>query len=394
MNNLESDDELADIPLVSPFPHSDNDSDDGEVLNEMIEYENVGMLRRERAINSFDGDDLAFQCMIGFRKFVAYFDPFLPMNIITRKAYNTIMVEGLESTRLMILTTNTPYPSRKIRHIRACTHQRPQRKEDQYAVSREDQYAVLDIWHVNILEDIKRGPYSKKTPIRQPGDGVTSYTRRRHNSSSDGVTSFMTASARTDSNADLEDSSYDGVKIVHFSLIRNVAEWLDRISLTQITTWDQLVSRFLDHFFPVGDRKKLDQFAQFLFSSLTEEEGSNRIKEYVRYQDDLWDEPSPSMNVSSISEAMQPTLRGRLKRACKQISLLETPTRENDDTSPWGNKKHKEKKEDDPNWTVRSKFEDKLANFMLENKFHTKGLGDMLVQHSKGLHEQYLIRIV
>ncbi|GJV27664.1 putative reverse transcriptase domain-containing protein [Tanacetum coccineum] len=62
----------------------------------------------------------------------------------------------------MILTTNTPYPSRKIRRIRACTHQRPQRKEDQYAVSREDQYAVLDIWHVNILEDIKRGPYSKK----------------------------------------------------------------------------------------------------------------------------------------------------------------------------------------------------------------------------------------
>ncbi|GKB72731.1 hypothetical protein Tco_0934143 [Tanacetum coccineum] len=98
MNDLESDDESVDTPLVSPFPHSDNDSDDGEVLNELIEYENVGMLRREKAINSFDGDDLAFQCMIGFRKFVAYFDPFLPMNIITRKAYNTIMVEGLEST--------------------------------------------------------------------------------------------------------------------------------------------------------------------------------------------------------------------------------------------------------------------------------------------------------
>ncbi|GJT45622.1 hypothetical protein Tco_0954337 [Tanacetum coccineum] len=98
MNHLESDDESVDTPLVSPFPHSDNDSDDGEVLNELIEYENVRMLRREKAINSFDGDDLAFQCMIGFRKFVAYFDPFLPMNIITRKAYNTIMVEGLENT--------------------------------------------------------------------------------------------------------------------------------------------------------------------------------------------------------------------------------------------------------------------------------------------------------
>ncbi|GJY65141.1 hypothetical protein Tco_0466601 [Tanacetum coccineum] len=98
MNDLESDDESVDTPLVYPFPHSDNDSNDGEVLNELIEYENVGMLRREKAINSFDGDDLEFQCMIGFRKVVAYFDPYLPLNIITRKAYKTIMVEGLEST--------------------------------------------------------------------------------------------------------------------------------------------------------------------------------------------------------------------------------------------------------------------------------------------------------
>ncbi|GJY04428.1 hypothetical protein Tco_0370368 [Tanacetum coccineum] len=97
-NDLESDDESVDTPLVSPFPHSDNDSDDSEVLNDLIEYENVGMLRREKVINSFDGDDLKFQCMIGFRKLVAYFDPFLPMNILTHKAYNTIMVEGLKST--------------------------------------------------------------------------------------------------------------------------------------------------------------------------------------------------------------------------------------------------------------------------------------------------------
>ncbi|GJW63694.1 hypothetical protein Tco_0115578 [Tanacetum coccineum] len=98
MNDLESDDESVDTPLVSPFPHSDNDSDDSEVLNELSEYENARVLRRERIINSFDGDDLAFQCMIGFRKFTAYFDPFLPMNIISCKAYNIIMVEGLEGT--------------------------------------------------------------------------------------------------------------------------------------------------------------------------------------------------------------------------------------------------------------------------------------------------------
>nr|GEW04436.1 hypothetical protein [Tanacetum cinerariifolium] len=94
--------ENADPPPTSNCPVQPaalhNDSDDREVLNELIEYENVGMLRLEKAINSFDGDDLAFQCMIRFRKSVAYFDPFLSMNIITRKAYNTIMVEGLECT--------------------------------------------------------------------------------------------------------------------------------------------------------------------------------------------------------------------------------------------------------------------------------------------------------
>nr|GEX21043.1 copia protein [Tanacetum cinerariifolium] len=84
INNIESEDESLDTPLVSPFPHSDNDSDDGEVLNELREYENAEILRRERIINSFDGNDLAFQCMIGFRKFDVYLDPFLLMNIISQ----------------------------------------------------------------------------------------------------------------------------------------------------------------------------------------------------------------------------------------------------------------------------------------------------------------------
>ncbi|GKC39574.1 hypothetical protein Tco_1051958 [Tanacetum coccineum] len=100
---------------------------------------------------------------------------------------------------------------------------------------------------------------------------------------------------------------------------------------------------------------------------------------------------------------MQPSPRGRLKRVCKQISFLETPTREvglktpylicdycgrshkadeceqsnpseqvclfggdiyndpsllrfyqNNDTSPWGNSKRKEKGEDGPEWIVRT----------------------------------------
>ncbi|GKD20722.1 hypothetical protein Tco_1222425 [Tanacetum coccineum] len=70
VDGFEPDNESVDTPLVSPFLDLDDNSDDGEVLNELEE----------------------------FRKFVTYFDPFLPLNIITSKAYNTIMVKGLEST--------------------------------------------------------------------------------------------------------------------------------------------------------------------------------------------------------------------------------------------------------------------------------------------------------
>ncbi|GJX34486.1 DNA-directed DNA polymerase [Tanacetum coccineum] len=65
----------------------------------------------------------------------------------------------------------------------------------------------------------------------------------------------------------------------------------------------------------------------------------------------------------------------------------------NDDTSLWGNSKRKEKGEDGPEWIVRSKFEDELANFMLDKKSHTKGIGDMLVQHHQELaHKTHLFQ--
>ncbi|GKB57179.1 hypothetical protein Tco_0913365 [Tanacetum coccineum] len=98
MDDLESDNESIDTPLVSPFINSDEELDDEEVLNELNEYGNAKNFYHNRIINSINRDDLSFPCMIGFRKLVAYFDPFLPMNIITRKVYNTIMVKGLEST--------------------------------------------------------------------------------------------------------------------------------------------------------------------------------------------------------------------------------------------------------------------------------------------------------
>nr|GEX55069.1 protein kinase-like domain, concanavalin A-like lectin/glucanase domain protein [Tanacetum cinerariifolium] len=104
MDDSESDSEFNDTPLVYPFLDSDEESDDGEVINELNEYGNGWNFYCNRIINSVDGNDLAFPCMIGLMKFFAYFDSFLPMNIITRKAYNTIMVNGLENTGRNLVT--------------------------------------------------------------------------------------------------------------------------------------------------------------------------------------------------------------------------------------------------------------------------------------------------
>ncbi|GJW73474.1 hypothetical protein Tco_0132844 [Tanacetum coccineum] len=62
---------------------------------------------------------------------------------------------------------------------------------------------------------------------------------------------------------------------------------------------------------------------------------------------------------------------------------------QNDDIPPWGNNQQKGEGENGPKWVVRSKFEDELASVMREKKFHTKGIGEMLDQHRKEIHEQF-----
>ncbi|GJW97306.1 RNA-directed DNA polymerase, eukaryota, reverse transcriptase zinc-binding domain protein [Tanacetum coccineum] len=95
---LEIDDIISDIksvdtPLVYYFLDSNDESDNGEVVNDI--YLNEEYFNRQ--INRYSERDLAFPCMIGFRKFVACFDPNLSMSIITRKAINIIMVNQLAS---------------------------------------------------------------------------------------------------------------------------------------------------------------------------------------------------------------------------------------------------------------------------------------------------------
>ncbi|GKC95048.1 hypothetical protein Tco_1160490 [Tanacetum coccineum] len=71
-----------------------------------------------------------------------------------------------------------------------------------------------------------------------------------------------------------------------------------------------------DHFNKFPTRSEL--------ASLNEDEGWNRIDEFVQYQDDLWDESTPPMNVSFISKL---TLNSRLKRAHQQLSYLTSATK-------------------------------------------------------------------
>ncbi|GJR16706.1 hypothetical protein Tco_0965233 [Tanacetum coccineum] len=60
MDDLESENESIDTPLVSPFLDSDDELDDREVLNELNEYGNAGNFYRNRIINSIDKNDLGF----------------------------------------------------------------------------------------------------------------------------------------------------------------------------------------------------------------------------------------------------------------------------------------------------------------------------------------------
>ncbi|GJV95695.1 hypothetical protein Tco_1547272 [Tanacetum coccineum] len=71
------------------------------------------------------------------------------VKVSKRRAFWSLNEDILKITSLK---TNTPYPSRKIHRISARTHQRPQRKLVQYAISREDQYTDEDIHDLRSVE--------------------------------------------------------------------------------------------------------------------------------------------------------------------------------------------------------------------------------------------------
>ncbi|GJV44930.1 hypothetical protein Tco_1429466 [Tanacetum coccineum] len=89
---------------------------------------------------------------------ISYFVDTVDANIRASKRRTMATIE------ITILKTNTPYPSRKIRRIRACTHQRPLMNKDQYAVSRglNTQYSRYRIniifWKISSVVPTPRNP--------------------------------------------------------------------------------------------------------------------------------------------------------------------------------------------------------------------------------------------
>ncbi|GKD84879.1 DNA-directed DNA polymerase [Tanacetum coccineum] len=185
------------------------------------------------------------------------------------------------------------------------------------------------------------------------------------------------------------------LRFFHFSLKGKAAKWLDKIPPTQVTTWDQLVSRFLDHFFSVGRTSTLRDLilrfkqgddepiksAWICFQDLINQVPHHGIHKWLLMQifhDNISQDDRRKLDQGSY-EADECKQLSQAEHVClsrgdiyNDLSLMRFY--QNDDTPPWGNNKRKENREDGPEWIVRSKFKDELANFMLEKKLHAKGI--------------------
>ncbi|GKD85394.1 DNA-directed DNA polymerase [Tanacetum coccineum] len=172
------------------------------------------------------------------------------------------------------------------------------------------------------------------------------------------------------------------LRFFHFTLKGEAKKWLERLSPIHATLWEQLSSHFLNKFFPPKrtafnrlqilrfrqakdepiqdawrrfrdllrktphhginrwllvqlfydnmipeDKGKFSQFVKFKFASLYEDEGWDRIEEFVQYQEDSWDDPLSYEYVSLDSELTKPTMEDQMKRSHQQLSYLTTLTR-------------------------------------------------------------------
>nr|GEW42741.1 hypothetical protein [Tanacetum cinerariifolium] len=122
MDDLETDNESVDTPLVSPFLDSDDDSNDGEVLNELDEYGNAVKLCRKKDLEIKNSQFQSFKSLseliqerqlhnsLGERPVIMEY-----LVKISKKA--RILELKRRHLKITVLTSYTPYPSRRIRRF-------------------------------------------------------------------------------------------------------------------------------------------------------------------------------------------------------------------------------------------------------------------------------------
>ncbi|GKA04510.1 reverse transcriptase domain-containing protein [Tanacetum coccineum] len=158
--------------------------------------------------------------------------------------------------KIAILKTNTPYPSKKIRHIRACTHQRPHRIKAQYALSKETQYAVFKKRHFKTLSlDELKSPdfnllsdqeYSEEEEAEAMAETMEKYMSKTRTDYGSGV-----AMPKIDNKDQFE---------LKWQFLKEIREK----TFSDHNWWEDLKTKFLNKYCPPGrTAKKMEEINNF-----------------------------------------------------------------------------------------------------------------------------------
>ncbi|GJT16414.1 hypothetical protein Tco_0875120 [Tanacetum coccineum] len=146
---------------------------------------------------------------------------------IKRRAFWSLNEDILKIT---ILKTNTPYPSKKIRRVRSCTHQRPQKDKDQYTevLIRASRLNKLK---EKFLDDLHNNAFSG-TDGKDAIEHIENYLK-------------IIDPIR------LPNVDHDKLRIVIFSisLAGGARRWFDRTK-ESITCWVDLTAKFFGKYYP------------------------------------------------------------------------------------------------------------------------------------------------
>ncbi|GKB12160.1 reverse transcriptase domain-containing protein [Tanacetum coccineum] len=348
--------------------------------------------------------NLKFSCMIGFEFTHANFFPLLYVNVMSKKFHNSIMKDKMEYKwnnvigalinvpifvetfsgepliteylvniskrrafwslnedilKITILTTNTPYPSRKMRRIRACTHQRLQRKQDQYAISREDQYAHFKTLSLNELRSPDFNLFSDQENSEEEVAETMAKTMKHYMSKTradygSGVarpkiedkdnfelkgqflkelrTNTFSSSNHEDANEHIEkvleivdlfhipNITIDQVMLRAFpmSLTGAASRWLRNEPSGSITTWDGLKTKFLNKYCPPArTAKKMEEINNF-----QQEPDENLYQAWERFKELLMKYPQHYLTEMQCAIRNQGALIKTLEIQIRQMSKV------------------------------------------------------------------------